>query len=246
MALTAMALSTTRKSIIKFLGVNRPMCICRSPCKGNIYYDVQEKGDNIETDLHYLVDELCKHRTKTKKMVIFGRLYNDCSSMYQYFKSHLKNNWTHSVGYPNISQFRLVDMFIATNTVKAKNSILKSFSTQDSRLRVLIATVAFGMGIDCPDIRWVIHWGPPSDNEEYIQETGRAGCDGLPCYAVLYYSRRDIGYQYMDTSIVNYCKNNTDCHRKCLFSDFDYDPFDKPKDCNVSTVHLLLMIFKSY
>ena len=91
--------------------------------------------------------------------------------------------------------------------------------------------MAFGMGIDCPNICCVIHWGPPSDIEEYIQETGRAGRDGLPCYATLFYSRRNISHTYTDTSIVNYCKNKTTCRRQCLFSEFDYSPLDKPKDC---------------
>ena len=49
-------------------------------------------------------------------------------------------------------------------------------------LRVVIATVAFGMGIDCPDVREVIHWGVPEDAEMYVQENGRGG--GL-CHAIL-------------------------------------------------------------
>ena len=48
-----------------------------------------------------------------------------------------------------------------------------------STLRLVIATTAFGMGVDCKDIRRVTHWGYPSDKEQYIQETGRAGRDGL-------------------------------------------------------------------
>lgn len=79
-------------------------------------------------------------------------------------------------------------MFHATNSVEVKNSILKSFSCSGGRLQILIATIAFGMGINCPDIRRIIHLGPPSDCESYIQETGRAGCDSLTAYAILYYS----------------------------------------------------------
>lgn len=72
------------------------------------------------------------------KMIIFCHWYNNCGRMYQYLKSKLKNNWTHSVGYPNMSQFRLVDMFTATNTGKVKNAILHLFSKKETRSRVLI------------------------------------------------------------------------------------------------------------
>ncbi len=49
-----------------------------------------------------------------------------------------------------------------------------------------MATVAFGMGLDCPNVRRIIHWGPSTDVEQYVQETGRAGRDGLPVVAILY------------------------------------------------------------
>jgi superfamily II DNA helicase RecQ len=61
-----------------------------------------------------------------------------------------------------------------------------------SKLRVVFATVALGMGIDIPCIRHVIHIGPPHTIREYFQETGRAGLDRKQSTAVLYYNKRDI------------------------------------------------------
>ena len=63
--------------------------------------------------------------------------------------------------------------------------------TRKSCLRVVIATVAFGMGIDCPDVRQVIHIGAPSDIESYVQETGRAGRDGHQLL-LFYYTRTRV------------------------------------------------------
>lgn len=54
------------------------------------------------------------------------------------------------------------------------------------------ATIAFAMGLDAPNVYQVIHWGPPDDIEMYVQETGRAGRDGLCSRALLYFDKQDI------------------------------------------------------
>jgi len=61
--------------------------------------------------------------------------------------------------------------------------------------RIVVCTNAFGMGIDLPDVRLVAHWAHPASIEDYIQEAGRAGRDGLPALAVLFHSRQDAGLQ---------------------------------------------------
>lgn len=63
--------------------------------------------------------------------------------------------------------------------------VLTSFTVPGSTLRLLIATTAFAMGVDCRDIRDIIHWGAPSSIEQYVQEKGRAGRDGFQAVAVL-------------------------------------------------------------
>jgi ATP-dependent DNA helicase RecQ len=75
------------------------------------------------------------------------------------------------VGSPDIPKFRLCDMFTACNSPEIKNSILKLFTCHHSRLRVVIATIAFGRGINCSDVRRIIHWRPPSDVESYKANT---------------------------------------------------------------------------
>ena len=59
-------------------------------------------------------------------------------------------------------------------------------------VRVMVATNAFGMGIDKPDVRWVIHWDIPQTLEDYFQEAGRAGRDGNPAEAIVFYNEVDI------------------------------------------------------
>ena len=78
----------------------------------------------------------------------------------------------------------MVDMYTSSTDPEVKELIIEQFS-KNQNPRILIATVAYGMGIDCKDVRQVIHFGSPMDIESYVQETGRAGRDGLPALALL-------------------------------------------------------------
>ena len=92
------------------------------------------------------------------------------------------------MGKPNVVQYRLYTK-CTENCIKEK--ILTAFAIPDSTLKVIIATTAFGMGIDCPNVRHVVHWGPAEDIESYVQQTGRAGRDGVNSKATLYFSLSD-------------------------------------------------------
>lgn len=76
-------------------------------------------------------------------------------------------------------------MYTRVSTVPVREKVLTSFTVTGRTLRLLFATTAFGMGVDCRDIRDIIHWGSPSSIEQYVQETGRGGCDGFQAVAVL-------------------------------------------------------------
>ena len=73
------------------------------------------------------------------------------------------------MGYPYLHQFRIVEMFTRASTMEMKEKILKSFIDVHSKLRLVVATTAFNMGIDSPNIRNVIHFGVPGTIEQYIQ-----------------------------------------------------------------------------
>ena len=100
-------------------------------------------------------------------------------------------------------------------TVKVK--ILEQFTSPSSSLHVVIATVAFGMGVNCPDVRQIIHWGVPEDTEMYIQESGRAGQDGKLACVLLLNNAHDLDKRYASKGI--YCKSSV-CRRSILYSDF--------------------------
>ena len=91
------------------------------------------------------------------------------------------------------------------------------------------ATVAFGMGVDCPDVRQVVHIGLPDDIGSYIQETGRAGRDGQVSMVTLLQART---YHKADNDIKLYMANSSKCRRNALLGDLDnYTPEELSTKC---------------
>ena len=118
----------------------------------------------------------------------------------------------------------------------SKRALCTIFCKSNGKLRVLIATIAFGMGAD---VRRIIHWGPPSSIESYIQEVGRSGRDGEVAHTALMYSNMDIGHDYVEDRIKNYCRNEDRCRREILFADFE-KPERSPTGCNCCDVCSLI------
>jgi len=143
-----------------------------------------------------------------------GRMYDDCSSVYMLLKHKMGVAFTEPPGYPNHSGFRLVELFTAVLTTVKKKEALESFAKRGGKVRLVIATTAFGMGIDCPDIRRIIHWGMPNTLEEYVQETGRSGRDGESSVPVLYQGKGGRN------DVKCYVSNTTICRRKLPFKKF--------------------------
>ena len=212
-----------------------------SPNKYNIRYVVR-KFSTLDECFGPLTDELVQKQNLMDKVLIFCRTIDDCSMLYFYFKRKLLavGSFTIPEGAPDISKYRRVEMFHSCTESTVKEHIMSSFTSSDpeTRLKIVVANIAFGMGIDCPNIRRVIHFGPANCVESYIQETGRAGRDGLLSTATLYHH---IGRKLsVDDCIKNYTCNTSVCRRDFLFQDFDeYQHCDFGTKCSCCDICML-------
>ena len=133
-----------------------------------------------------------------------------------YFQKGLGESITDPVDAPNLSEFRLVDMYTSVVEQSQRDIILNLF-TRESQLRIVVATVAFGMGVDCVNVQQIIHVGPPDDPESYIQETGRAGRNKARSLATL----SSVKGAKCSKAMKDYMLNVLIFRRDLLFSDIE-------------------------
>ena len=218
MALTATATKTMQVQVSRVLGMCKPFVIAVPPCKKNTVY-VLRRHDSIETTFQPIVDRLrLEHRTMPRT-IVYCRSYNDCSNLYIYFRTQLGEMFTDPPDAPDLSPFRLVDMYTSCTEESVKGQIVRSFSVEEAPLRIVNAAIAFGMGVDCKGVKQVIHLGPPNDTESYIQETGRGGRDGKPALALLLKTKQCK--RFADEDMKEYLDNDQICRRDFLFRDID-------------------------
>ena len=171
MALTATATKTLQLQVAVILGMQNPVIVAVSPCKPNIMYAVSIFNSIKETFKPILL-RLKKEKTKMPRTIIYCRRHEVTADLNLFFRDGLGECFTEPSDAPDHSGFRLVDMFTSCTDNEVKSDIIKSFTSPTSPLRVVCATIAFGLGIDGPYVRQVIHLGIPDDIESYIQESG--------------------------------------------------------------------------
>ena len=183
--------------------------------------------DRLHSILQPLCVELKEKKIEMPKTVVYGTL-ETISSCYAYFESYLKQDQYYPDGAPAKAENRLFTQYHASYPPYEQERIIKEVVKEKSRLRILFVTVAFGMGMDCPDIRRVIHIGVPMTVEEYFQEAGRAGRDGKNAEATIYYNSYDISRakKAMQNTMRVLVSSST-CRRQTILEHFGYDISEK-------------------
>jgi len=153
LALTTTATTEVFMAVKKRLALVEPVVIGVAPDRDNIKYSMEPTG-RIDTLRSLLTTRLCLLRTNFPKTLIFCKTVSECGLMYKKMRRALDQDFTDPPGYPDYHRFRMVDMYTRASSENMKRKILTSFMTAGSKLRILIATTAFSMGVDCPDIRY--------------------------------------------------------------------------------------------
>ena len=116
---------------------------------------------------------------------------------------------------------RYVEMYHGITDKNSQKRIVKNFRKENSTLRCVVATIAFGLGVDIPNIRYVLHWGPARDPLAYWQETGRCSRDGLPGEAITYLPPRSVNRRFVDKEMLQVIRSTGDgaiCLRQKVLS----------------------------
>ena len=168
-ALTATATDKVRTDIKKNLGITDALEFKSSFNRPNLYYEVRQKTKNVDRDIIRFI-----RRNPGKSGIIYCLSRKKVEELAEVLRTNDIKAEAYHAGMDSATRSATQDAFIM------------------EKIDIIVATIAFGMGIDKPDVRFVIHYDIPKSLEGYYQETGRAGRDGGEGMCITFYAAKDL------------------------------------------------------
>ena len=214
LALTATATKATRDFVIENLCLHNPILLSATPERtDNRYSVVRISSRDSKEFLKPLFEDMTLNLYSARRVLIFHRLTNDVRRSYQCFNQTSKNKF-HSYSDRPFARYH------SKTDDAVKDFLLSDFTNENGIVRVLIATIAFGMGVDCKGWHTVIHYCLPGTLESYFQEAGHAGRDGLPIEAVLVTHPKSLNSKNISKAVRLYSKNEKLCCHMLMLREF--------------------------
>ena len=185
-----------------------------TPERTNIKYNVINIASRDPFDLLYpIVQNLTEKGYEADKVLIFCRIVSDVRRIYTCFDITFRENYEDYIK-------RTFGMYHSKTDEIVKAHIINQFTELRGTIRVLVSTLAFGMGVNIKGLYNIIHFGPQATLDDYFQETGRAGRDGGQSEAILViYTKWNS--KHIAKSVKEYAKNKVTGRRKLLLSIFN-------------------------
>lgn len=209
-ALTATAAEDTKATILDVLRMRDVLALRDSPNK-NIMYRVEylPNDSTIEKCFGWIAMEVKEGKNET---IIYCQTIKQCSLLYGNLKILLGNFFRDAT-----TKLPKLEMLHSCTPQDNKDTILESFGKEDGHVQILIATIAFGMGVNCKGVHRTIHFGPSKNIESFVQESGRAGRDGNPSLSLVLY--KGLMLNHVERDIKDFVKTKN-CRREMLLRHF--------------------------
>lgn len=209
-----------------------------NPNRANIYLDKKLRLSNHHAYESYdqilvpMANKLAVQRENYPMTIVYLKL-KYCGYAYRLFDGILKDKqYSGNIMDPAA---RLFAQFHGPQTKHMKKDIIHEIGKENSRIRVIFATSALGMGVDAHYVSKVIHITPPASIESYVQEIGRAGRTGLLSKAILYYNNSDIANnkKHVQDEMKAYCKSQQICLRQQILQYLGFSRVTQEKCCSI-------------
>jgi hypothetical protein len=193
----------------------------------NITYIVhklpQDPDASVRDYFGWLSSLIIKRRETLPKTPVFFHRVSKQALAYEYLDDELTGEKGHYGGPPYSDRNHLFEMYHMKTDDSVKMNILETYSETDGKMRCVFASSSFSMGLNIKDIKYVIHFGPAMDLDDFIQETGRAGrMEGEQAISILLLFPRCLNGSNITPSMKDYVRTKQ-CRRKALLKEYNAD-----------------------